>query len=110
MADFEVKSRALREDVAQGRCADDQSFATVELLVIDELSEGNRRGVETKVDVEAETAGVTPGFLPRNVLKKLDCGSDIWMFVRPDGYFAAMGGTDQVGPATQWFRKFGSNQ
>ena len=88
------------ESWGQGMCRDDQSFATVALMVADQQNE------ESKVHADPRTAHVHVGFLDRGASQKLEVGSGGWMIIRPDGYLAAAGEVDDMGPATQWLKKF----
>ncbi|MGI9443950.1 MAG: FAD-dependent monooxygenase [Rubripirellula sp.] len=88
------------ESWGQGMCRDDQSFATVALMVADQQNE------ESKVHADPRTAHVHVGFLDRGASQKLEVGSGGWMIIRPDGYLAAAGEAEDMGPATQWLKKF----
>ncbi len=88
------------ESWGQGMCRDDQSFATVALMVADQQNE------ESKVHADTRTAHVHVGFLDRGASQKLEVGSGGWMIIRPDGYLAAAGEAEDMGPATQWLKKF----
>ena len=88
------------ESWGQGMCRDDQSFATVALMVADQQNE------ESKVHADSRTAHVHVGFLDRDASQKLEVGSGGWMVIRPDGYLAAAGEVEDMGPATQWLKKF----
>jgi hypothetical protein len=76
-----------------------QSFATVELFVADQQNE------RSNVQNDTETTHVSVGFLDRDELQRLDSGVVGWMIIRPDGYLAAAGELDDMGPAMLWLSK-----
>ncbi len=88
------------ESWGQGMCHEDQSFATVVLRVADQPNE------ESKGHADPLNTRVPVGFLDRDASLKLEFGSSGWMIIRPDGYLAAAGESDDMGPATQWLKKF----
>ncbi len=88
------------ESWGQGICGGDRSFRTVQLVLADYQSQ------DANVHAEPATTCVSMGCLERDEFQKLGFGSGDWMIIRPDGYLAAAGESDNMGPATQWLNKF----
>jgi len=87
------------ESWGEGGDGVNQSFATVELFVADQQNE------RSNVQNDTETTHVSVGFLDRDELQRLDSGVVGWMIIRPDGYLAAAGELDDMGPAMLWLSK-----
>lgn len=87
------------ESWGQGLCGRDQSFATVELVVPDQ------QNAEPHIHADTGATSVSVGFVGHDQLQKLPLRTGGWMIIRPDGYLAAAGEADDMGPAMQWLSK-----
>lgn len=83
----------------QGLSGRDHSFAMVELRVPDQ------QNAEPYTHAETGVTPISVGFLDRDELQKLASEKGGWMIIRPDGYLAAAGEADDMGPAMQWLSK-----